>query len=41
MSISIPIPVNESQWQYSTASGGGLTVALVAGSGGSIILRSP
>ncbi|ROL63161.1 hypothetical protein BK634_30435 [Pseudomonas chlororaphis] len=41
MSISIPIPVNESKWQYSTASGGGLTVALVAGSGGSIILRSP
>lgn len=41
MSYNIPIPVNESRWQYQTASGGGLTVALVAGSGGSIILRSP
>ncbi|NBF03437.1 hypothetical protein GV819_14175 [Pseudomonas sp. Fl5BN2] len=41
MSLSIPIPVNESKWLYQTASGGGLTVALVAGSGGSIILRSP
>lgn len=41
MNLSIPIPVNESKWLYQTASGGGLTVALVAGSGGSIILRSP
>lgn len=41
MSYNIPIPLNESRWQYQTASGGGLTVALVAGSGGSIILRSP
>ncbi|MGC5703620.1 hypothetical protein J4P02_25830 [Pseudomonas sp. NFXW11] len=41
MSYNIPIPVNESRWQYQTASGGGMTVALVAGSGGSIILRSP
>lgn len=41
MSYNIPIPVNESRWAYQTASGGGLTVALVAGSGGSIILRSP
>ncbi|MGN8275130.1 hypothetical protein ACLEJQ_01740 [Pseudomonas sp. SMV71] len=41
MSYNIPIPVNESRWQYQTASGGGLTVAVVAGSGGSIILRSP
>ncbi|WP_025129516.1 hypothetical protein [Pseudomonas sp. PH1b] len=41
MTLSIPIPVNESKWLYQTASGGGLTVALVAGSGGSIILRSP
>ncbi|UZE22869.1 hypothetical protein LOY67_23080 [Pseudomonas sp. B21-056] len=41
MSYNIPIPVNESRWQYQTASGGGLTVVMVAGSGGSIILRSP
>ncbi|WET11416.1 MULTISPECIES: hypothetical protein [unclassified Pseudomonas] len=41
MSYNIPIPLNASRWQYQTASGGGLTVALVAGSGGSIILRSP
>jgi len=41
MSYNIPIPVNESRWQYQTASGGGLSVALLAGSGGSIILRSP
>ncbi|MDR6962025.1 hypothetical protein J2W43_006045 [Pseudomonas brassicacearum] len=41
MSNNIPIPVNESRWQYQTASGGGLTVVMVAGSGGSIILRSP
>ncbi|AKJ97351.1 MULTISPECIES: hypothetical protein [Pseudomonas] len=41
MSYNIPIPVNESRWQYQTASGGGVTVAIVAGSGGSIILRSP
>ncbi|MGY2286590.1 hypothetical protein [Pseudomonas gingeri] len=41
MSYNIPIPVNESHWQYQTASGGGLSVALLAGSGGSIILRSP
>lgn len=41
MNYNIPIPLNESCWQYRTASGGGLTVALVAGSGGSIILRSP
>ncbi|MCJ8204722.1 hypothetical protein [Pseudomonas sp. RGM2987] len=41
MSYNIPIPVNASRWEYQTASGGGLTVALVAGSGGSIILRSP
>ncbi|MCI0994453.1 hypothetical protein HNO91_20770 [Pseudomonas corrugata] len=41
MSYNIPIPLNESRWVYQTASGGGLTVAVVAGSGGSIILRSP
>lgn len=41
MSYNIPIPVNESRWQYQTASGGGLSVVMVAGSGGSIILRSP
>jgi hypothetical protein len=41
MNYNIPIPLNESRWQYQTASGGGLTVALVAGSGGSNILRSP
>lgn len=41
MSYNIPLPVNESRWQYQTASGGGLTVVMVAGSGGSIILRSP
>jgi len=41
MTYNIPIPVNASRWAYQTASGGGLTVALVAGSGGSIILRSP
>jgi len=41
MTYNIPIPVNASRWEYQTASGGGLTVALVAGSGGSIILRSP
>ena len=41
MNYNIPIPVNESRWQYQTASGGGLTVVMVAGSGGSIILRSP
>ena len=41
MSYNIPIPLNDSRWQYQTASGGGLTIALVAGSGGSIILRSP
>ena len=41
MSYNIPIPLNASRWQYQTASGGGLTIALVAGSGGSIILRSP
>ncbi|KIH82734.1 hypothetical protein [Pseudomonas batumici] len=41
MSYNIPIPVNESRWKYQTASGGGLTVVMVAGSGGSIILRSP
>lgn len=41
MSYNIPIPVNASRWEYQTASGGGLTVAVVAGSGGSIILRSP
>ena len=31
MNLSIPIPVNESKWLYQTASGGGLTIALVAG----------
>ncbi|WLG96711.1 hypothetical protein [Pseudomonas sp. FP198] len=41
MSYNIPIPVNKSRWTYQTASGGGLTVVMVAGSGGSIILRSP
>ncbi|MBC2656091.1 hypothetical protein H7A76_11645 [Pseudomonas sp. MSSRFD41] len=41
MSYDIPIPVNESRWQYQTASGGGLTVALLAGSGASLVLRSP
>ncbi|WP_122564710.1 hypothetical protein [Pseudomonas viridiflava] len=41
MSYNIPLPVNESRWLYQTASGGGLTVVMVAGSGGSIILRSP
>ncbi|MEN5092070.1 hypothetical protein ABE458_15370 [Pseudomonas protegens] len=41
MNLSIPIPVNESKWLYQTASGGGLTIALVAGGGGSITLRSP
>lgn len=41
MSYNIPIPVNESRWQYQTASGGGLTVALLAGSGASLVLRSP
>ncbi len=41
MSYNIPLPVNESRWQYQTASGGGLTVVMVAGSGGSITLRSP
>ena len=41
MNYNIPIPVSESRWQYQTASGGGLTVVMVAGSGGSIILRSP
>lgn len=35
MSYNIPLPVNESRWQYQTASGGGLTVVMVAGSGGS------
>ena len=41
MSYNIPLPVNKSGWEYKTASGGGLTVVAVAGSGGSIILRSP
>lgn len=39
--IPIPLPVNPSRWDYVTASGGGLTLAFVAGSGGSITLRSP
>lgn len=39
--MTIPLPVNPSRWDYVTASGGGLTVAFVAGSGGSITLRSP
>lgn len=39
--IPIPLPVNPSRWDYVTASGGGLTLALVAGSGGSITLLSP
>lgn len=34
--MTIPLPVNPSRWDYVTASGGGLTVAFVAGSGGSI-----
>ncbi|MGF6154334.1 hypothetical protein QFZ84_005347 [Pseudomonas fluorescens] len=34
MSYNIPIPLNESRWQYQTDSGGGLTVALVAGRAG-------
>ncbi|BCD84988.1 hypothetical protein PSm6_13950 [Pseudomonas solani] len=39
--MPIPLPVNPSRWGYVTASGGGLTVAFVAGGGGSITLRSP
>jgi hypothetical protein len=41
MSNYITIPVNESRWLYRTASGGGLTIAMVALGGGSITLRSP
>lgn len=37
----IPLPVNASHWQYVTASSGGVTVAFVAGSGGSITLQTP
>lgn len=39
--MPIPFPANPSRWQYVTASGGGLTIAFVAGGGGSITLRSP
>ena len=34
--MPIPFPANPSRWQYVTASGGGLTIAFVAGGGGSI-----
>ncbi len=39
--LPIPLPLNESRWRYVTASGGGMTVAFLAGSGGSITLLSP
>lgn len=39
--LPIPLPLNESRWRYVTASGGGVTVAFLAGSGGSITLLSP
>ncbi len=31
--LPIPLPLNESRWRYVTASGGGVTVAFLAGSG--------
>lgn len=37
----LPLNLRESAWQYVTAASGGLTIAFVAGGGGSITVRAP
>lgn len=39
--FSMPLSVRDSAWGYVTASGGGVTIAFVAGGGGSLTLQSP
>lgn len=39
--FSMPLSVRDSAWGYVTANGGGVTIAFVAGGGGSVTLQSP
>ncbi|HLD64580.1 MAG TPA: hypothetical protein VJA19_00920 [Pseudomonas sp.] len=39
--LSMPLSVRESAWEYGTANGGGVTIAFLAGGGGSVTLVSP